>query len=738
MAVSRWTELWAGPSLNRRVRGAMAERVVRWVLPPLWIIAVYTAITVYLTIGFTQPTRYVPSAIAVLSFAFVARLWHTQRWLPAAALLSLSAGVAVLSAVLLNSVHAPAYWAGLMLMALVVPLFGMRWGVVTAVTLAAAGGGWILLDHFALTPGVLHLPSVTSYVHYAGYLVVGLIIVSAPHRLLIDALEDAERKRGEAETARQAEAQAELAFHAVFDQASMALVLLHSDGRIAQLNQRAAAWLGATDATLIGQPLSDAPLWNEDQRPQLVEAVQAASKGQPTQHELVLTAADGRRGVHQINIAPFNTPTGGLGYVIVQSVDVTDLVETRSMLAQARRLESLGKLSGSVAHDFNNMLAAISGGCELVKLARQSGSLERVDENLAMIQSSVLRAADLTKKLLAFGRQDRFNTEPLNVNRLVSDISVLFERTLRKNIRVVVDTPATDLYVHADAAALEHALLNLALNAQDAMPDGGTLKLATRLVTGADAWSVAALGDELRTQRELVVISVADTGVGMSEDVRERLFEPFFTTKGVGKGTGLGLAAVHGTMRSHRGAIAVQSSEGKGSVFELYFPVAEPARVSIPTRSDVSATAPVDARILLADDEPLVRNAVAARLEAAGGHVTPLPSGDALLDALATGPRPDAIITDLAMPGLDGSKLIQALEATVPGCPILLITGFSGQDISSAFSGKSKHRLLRKPFTRYDLLRTLQTLIASSRADELANRPLPALAAGQRGDARSS
>jgi len=203
----------------------------------------------------------------------------------------------------------------------------------------------------------------------------------------------------------------------------------------------------------------------------------------------------------------------------------------------------------------------------------------------------------------------------------------------------------------------------------------------------------------------------------MSEDVRERLFEPFFTTKAVGKGTGLGLAAVHGTMRSHRGAIAVQSSEGQGSVFELYFPVAEPARVSIPARSDFAATAPVDARVLLADDEPLVRNAVAAMLEAAGCHVTPLPSGDALLEALADGPRPDAIVTDLAMPGLDGAKLVQSLEATAPGCPILLITGFSGQDISSAFSGRSKHRLLRKPFTRYDLLRTLQSLIASSRTE---------------------
>ena len=279
MGVSRWTDLWAGPSLRREVRSAMAERVVRWVLPPLCCIAIYTAITIYLTVGSVQPTRYIPSIIAGVSFAVVGWHWRRREWLTAAAVLSISAGAAVLSAVLLNSVHAPAYWAGLLLMALVVPLFGVGWGVLTGVGLIAAGGCWLYLDYHALTTGVLHLPAATSYGQYVGYVVVGLIVVAAPHRLLIDAFQDAERKRSEVETARQAEAQAELAFHAVFDQASMALVLLHSDGRIAQLNQRAATWLGASSGSLVGWPLSAAPLWNEAQRPSLNDAVQAAEVG---------------------------------------------------------------------------------------------------------------------------------------------------------------------------------------------------------------------------------------------------------------------------------------------------------------------------------------------------------------------------------------------------------------------------------------------------------------------------
>lgn len=719
MDVARWTGLWTGPSLHRSVRVAMAERIVRWVLWPLWVAAVYTAITIYATVGIAQPSRLVPSIVACIAFSVVTWLWRSGRALTSAAVLSASAAAAIISAVLLNGILAPAYWAGLLLVALVVPLFGLRWGMVSAFGLAAAGGSRLLLERFGWTSPTPELPAIASFGQYAGYLVLGLIIVTAPQRLLIRALRDAERKRQEAETAREAEAQAELAFHAVFDQASLALVLLHSDGRIAQFNQRAARWLGAEDAHLVGLPLTAAPRFRDEQREQLIDAVRSAARGSSSQHEIELTSPDGTRGVYQISVSPFHTATGSLGYVIVEAVDVSDLVETRSLLAQARRLEALGKLSGAVAHDFNNMLAAIMGGCELVKIARRSGNLERVDENVALIQTSVLRAADLTKKLLAFGRRDRFNSEPLEVNRLVDDISLLFGRTLRKNVEVMVDTDRDELYIDADAAALEHALLNLALNAQDAMPDGGSLKLSTRLVAAARGMAAThgrrETHSDVRHDGPFVMISVADTGSGMSDDVRERLFEPFFTTKEVGKGTGLGLAAVHGTMRSHRGAIAVHTREGHGTTFELFFPASEQAR-STPRLVSlaVPATTRLCARVLLADDEPLVRATLAEVLQQAGCEVTAVANGEELLEGLALGPRPDVIVTDLGMPGLEGIKLVQTLEAQCPGCPLLLITGFSGQDVSSAFSGRSQHRLLRKPFTGDELLSALQALVDTS------------------------
>jgi two-component system, cell cycle sensor histidine kinase and response regulator CckA len=192
------------------------------------------------------------------------------------------------------------------------------------------------------------------------------------------------------------------------------------------------------------------------------------------------------------------------------------------------------------------------------------------------------------------------------------------------------------------------------------------------------------------------------------------LFEPFFTTKDLGKGTGLGLSAVHGTMRSHHGAIAVHSREGHGTRFELYFEASANAR-EVPRALPERAASPrLAARVVLADDEPLVRSTLRELLEEAGCDVTAVASGEALLETLALRPMPDVIVTDLAMPGLDGIKLVQTLEATCPGCPILLITGFSGQDISSAFTGQSRHVLLRKPFTADELLTAMQGLLGGA------------------------
>jgi PAS domain S-box-containing protein len=708
--------LWGGPPLSRDVRSAIAEQAVRWVLVPALLVGAFAALMVFATVGLSEPTRFVPLLVFAAPCLWIYRLKRARRWLAAAAVLSGAVTLTVVTAVLLNSVHAPAYWLGLMVLSLIVPLFGMRWGIATALLLLAAGACWLALDAAELTTGVRYAAATTTYGLYAGFLLIALCLLSGPHLLVADALNEAQRKRKEAEAARIAEAASELAFHAVFDQASVAMVLLTSKGTVAQLNHRALSLLGSSGHPLVGRELSTAPLWTEPQRRLLADAVERAAAGKRSQQELTLPSNDSGQHVFHLTVSPYHTAQGTVEHVIAELVDVTDLIDTRSMLASARRLEALGKLSGGVAHDINNMLGAILSGSELVLLGLKRGDTVKVAENAALIQASVLRAASLTKQLLAFGRKDRWNSERLDVNRLVGEMVLLLGRTLHKNIDVVVLPADLGCCVRADAAALEHALLNLALNAQDSMPDGGTLTIRCSR-TIVDDTAAAALSDQF-APGPAVVVTVADRGSGMTDEVRERMFEPFFTTKALGKGSGLGLAAVHGTIRSHGGAIAVSTCVGVGTSVDLYLPALEPQLSELQNQPSSALTisfAPLRARVLLADDETFVRNATAAMLESLGCEVQSVGDGSALIDALAEGANPDLIVSDLAMPGLGGARLVQTLEAIRPTGPLILITGFSGDDVSKTCPPRSNRRLLRKPFMRAELQQTVHDLLGTSR-----------------------
>jgi PAS domain S-box-containing protein len=709
-----WRELFQGPPLETSVRKALAERFVRWLVGPLWVVTLSGVVASFATLGALEPRHFVQASIALIGLLCVTHLSRSQRYLHAVAALGTMVFALMASSVLMNSVHAPLYAGGFVLLALVIPLFGNRWGVAAAAACLSAGVLRLLLQHAGIALHAKEVPDTTRVVLYFVHMAFSLVVLGSMQRLLADALSDAHRKAREAEAAHEAEAASEMAFHAVFDQASVGMVLLTSQGTIAQLNQRAALWLGAHEDELIGQTLEAAPLWTDAQKKLITDSVSAAAAGHNSKHELTITPDKSAQLVYQISVSPFHTGTGNLGHVIIEVVEVSDLVRTRAMLAQARRLEALGKLSGGVAHDINNMLAAILGASELVRSARRSGDLPRMDSGLEMISSAVLRASSLTKQLLAFGRQDRFESVDIDVNRLVLDTGRLFERTLRKNVNVVIVSSDEPAWIRGDVAALENALLNLALNAQDAMPNGGTLTIAIEVSTPAEP--AGAPGIAQPTAARQIVLRVSDTGSGMSEAVRERLFEPFFTTKAVGKGTGLGLAAVHGTVLNHRGTIAVTSQPGIGTTLELTFPAAPAPAVAIRT-SDVRATQPsrMHARVLLADDEPLVRDTLTAMLQATGCEVRAVNNGEALLEALATGPTPDLIVSDLIMPGLSGKDLVRALETFTPGCPLLLITGFSAEDVSSALSGRSSHRLLRKPFTRSELLKALHELLPKQR-----------------------
>jgi PAS domain S-box-containing protein len=707
---SRWAHMYVGRRLPLDVRIALAKRVVRWVVTPAWFGWLASTVAWFATVGLSQPRRLVALVLALPLLGVVTYLARKEAWIKAAAWLCLTGFLAIASGVLVNSVHAPINGLGFMLLGLVIALFGVGWGAAVAAALLGVGALWVGLDYAGLALPYTHPPAILRLLLYALFVGLTVAMLGGIQTLLDDALREAERKRREAEAARGAEAASELAFHAVFDQAGVGMLLLTPAGSIAQLNHRAALWLGANESTLKGRDLDAIPAWNEDQREVMLRAVQAAASGKTSRHELAVAREFGVQSVYQVSVSPFHAPDESLSHVILEIVDVSEVVQTRTELGQARRLEALGKLSGGIAHDFNNMLAAILAASELLRMARKRGDDEDSELALDGIQTTVERASSLTKQLLAFGRQDRIAAVDADIGKMLTEMARLLERTLHRNITLRVIVPEYPLYVRGDVAALDNAFLNLALNAQDAMPNGGTLTLEAH-EEFVDAALSGRFGYDISVG-PAVVIRVSDTGTGMTDTVRERLFEPFFTTKPVGKGTGLGLSAVHGTVRNHHGAVRVRSRIGEGSAFELYFPAVHSARV--PLRSGIPerpTTARLNARVLLAEDEHFLRDAWSTMLQASGCQVQVVSDGTALLEELAAGARCDVIVTDLVMPGLSGVKLLQLLQDARPGCPLLLVTGHSADDVSAALMGSSPHRLLRKPISYADLSAALSELL---------------------------
>jgi len=716
-----WHDTLRGEPLPLDVRTAVARRVVRWTLLPLWAAGLFAVGVVLFTAGTSEPRRLLPGLVGFPLLGFVTRLARAGKWLRAAAWLNVCLFCAIALGVLANGVNAPIYGLGFLLLALVIPLFGMRVALLAGGALVGVGMSWLALDQLGLASALTQPAPTTRMGLYLCYVLLTLACLGGINRLLTDALREAKLERAQAELAREGEAASEQAFHAVFNQASAGMVLLTRSGTISRLNARAARWLGVSaPQALLGHELSAAPAWRSEQRALLHAAVLDARSGKASQHELSASAELGAQSTFQVSVSPVYADGGELGHVIVEIVEVSELVRTRTQLAQARRLDALGKLSGGVAHDINNMLAAILGAAELVQLGRRHNDPQRMDSGLQNVRVAVARASSLIKQLLAFGRQDRFDTSDIDVNALAAETGRLFERTLHKNVSVVVQLSDAPARVRGDSAALEHALLNLGLNAQDAMPHGGqlTLQVEVRRLAAAER---AQLGWEHESPTS-VVLRVTDTGSGMSDSVRERLFEPFFTTKPVGRGTGLGLAAVHGTVRSHRGVISVASTQQQGTSFALYFPASEHAPERPRAPSDRPLPRRLGGQVLLADDEAMVRDALAVMLTDAGCHVQVLSDGSALIEALQRGASPDLIVSDLMMPGLSGEKLVQTLRALRPASPILFVTGYIGADIAAMLGDPSRCRLLRKPISRAELLEAVAGLLphTSGASDEPA------------------
>jgi two-component system cell cycle sensor histidine kinase/response regulator CckA len=471
-------------------------------------------------------------------------------------------------------------------------------------------------------------------------------------------------------------------------------------GRLLDCNRQAAALHGYESAEdLIDRSVLE--LVAPEDRERAVEGMRRAREAPFTRNiELTLLRKDGSRFPAELNAGLMRNAAGEPHAFVTIIRDLTDRKRLEEQLLQAQKMESIGRLAGGVAHDFNNLLTAILGFVELAEMNVPSGSV--IAGYLENARQAADRAAELTAQLLAFARKQIILPKVVNLNSLLRETDVLLRRLIGEHIRLMLYPGRDPGRVKADPGQLQQILINLALNARDAMPYGGMLSIETRNVA-LDA--EYALHHAEVTPGEYVMLAVSDTGEGMTEEVLRHVFEPFFTTKEPGKGTGMGLATVYGIVKQNGGHITVYSEPGKGTAVKVYLPrVEEPSDDAPPLKEPAPAQHGTET-ILLVEDEPLVRELTARGLRARGYTVLEAENGAAAL-RLARRRSGDIhlLITDVVMPQMGGKPAADRLRKARPGIQVLFISGYTENAIVRQGMLEKGVSYLQKPFSMAALI----------------------------------
>jgi len=399
---------------------------------------------------------------------------------------------------------------------------------------------------------------------------------------------------------------------------------------------------------------------------------------------------------------------GQLAELILRFRRVQDaLVEAEDRLRHAQKLEAVGRLAGGVAHDFNNLLTAIIGYSELLEAKLPASHPER--EFARLIRETGEKAAALTKQLLAFSRRQLLQPKVLDLNGVIQELEKLLQRVIGEHIRIKIDTRAADARLLADPGQIEQVILNLGVNARDAMPQGGTLTIATENRPTLDA---RFAGASKEAPAGYVFLIVSDTGCGMDAATRERIFEPFFTTKGPGKGTGLGLATVYGIVVQSGGGIHVESEPGQGSTFVIYFPK-ETGAVDAPALPASASVAAARAEtVLVVEDEEVVRQLICTVLSDTGYHVLCAASPSEAIKMVREHPTNiELLVTDVVMPEMHGPVMAREILGLRPDVKVLFVSGYSDNDISDQGVIDPGIDMLQKPFTKMVLIRKVREIL---------------------------
>jgi PAS domain S-box-containing protein len=490
---------------------------------------------------------------------------------------------------------------------------------------------------------------------------------------------------------------------AAVEQAGEAVTVADRRGIVVYANPAFCSMMEKDPSDVVGHPIRNVVYGLEDEQ-RVAEIAAAWGGGEIWKGRLATRWPDGRNFVRDATIAPVRDENGTLTHAVGVFRDVTREVELESELSQSQKLTALGTLAGGIAHDFNNLLTAVIGGAHLLL---EESTPEETKQTAEEILEAAQRGASLSRQLLAFSRRQPLRPEVIDLDAVVAEMKEFIERLIGERIELTIESEDALWRVTAERSQVEQILMNLVLNARDAMPTGGrlTIRTANRAFVTDDPDRPTELAPG-----EYVSLSVCDTGTGMDEDTRSRAFEPFFTRKPPGAGTGLGLATVFGIARQSGGDVVLVSAPGQGSHVDVYLPrsfgsVAEQATPAHPVSLEGNET------ILLVEDEPMVRRIARRTLEELGYRVLEAEDGERARKRLED-TAVDLVVTDMVMPGISGPELVEELRHSHPEIRVLFISGYEGGPDSAPPSAP----LLEKPFTPEQLAQKVREVLSGLRA----------------------
>ncbi|MGD9401155.1 MAG: response regulator [bacterium] len=424
--------------------------------------------------------------------------------------------------------------------------------------------------------------------------------------------------------------------------------------------------------------------------------------------EMDLVCRDGVIVPVETRISVVYADNGNPLYILGVTRDVSERKRLEEQLRQSVKMQAIGELAGGIAHEFNNMLTGILGYANMLRLTAEPGTT--VHDSSKAIERAAERASDLTRKLLGFARRGRQRREPVDAHAVIREVISLLQQTVSERIHLSCEMNAEDIIITGDPAQVEQVLLNLALNARDAMPSGGELVFKTGIEEFADSRSLPE--PDIRPGR-FAVLTVEDTGTGIKPENMERIFEPFFTTKGKGRGTGMGLAMIYGTVRNHGGFIRVDSAPGKGATFRVYLPLESDAVRDEEPPPAAPAPDSGTGRILVVDDEETVRDVARSMLEICGYEVVTVSNGLEAVDYYRDhGGRIDLVVIDMVMPEMNGRECFRALREMDPNIRAVLSTGYGADGEAKEIVQEGMAGLVLKPFSKGALAATVQEALS--------------------------